>query len=112
MPPRRYSRYTFSVARRDSEGEVVLSDPVPFRYRPFPDNRHHVVKSEDSLFTLAAKYFKGFERPNGLWWVIADFQPTPIHDPTLKLAEGRIVVIPSLRTVIEEIFSERRYDEQ
>lgn len=112
MPPRRYSRHTFSIARKDSEEKLVLSDPEPYRYRPFPDNRVHVVKGEDTLFTLAAKYFKGFDRPNGLWWIIADFQPDPIHDPTLRLTEGTTIVIPSMRTVIEEIFSEKRYDEQ
>lgn len=112
MPPRRHSRYTFSKARRDSEGDLILSDPEPYKYRPFSDNRVHVVKEGDSLFSLAARYFRGFQRPDGLYWIIMDFQPIPIHDPTLKLTVGSIIIVPSLRTVIEEIFSERRYDEQ
>jgi hypothetical protein len=47
-------------------------------------------------------------RPAGLWWVIADFQPDPVHDPTLSLEPGRVLVVPSIRTVQEEIFSETR----
>jgi hypothetical protein len=43
-----------------------------------------------------------------LWWVIADFQSDPIHDPTRKLKRGRVLIIPSERTLTEEIFSERR----
>jgi hypothetical protein len=43
--------------------------------------------------------------------VIADFQADPIHDPTLSLALGRELAIPSVRTVVEEVFSESRRDE-
>ncbi len=43
--------------------------------------------------------------------LIADFQPDPIHDPTLSLEVGRVLVVPSLRTVTEEVFSEKRRQE-
>lgn len=111
MPPRVNSRYTFCRAYTDESGARVLTDPVPYRFRPFSDNRFHTVTSEDSLFTLAAKYFKRYPRANGLYWIIADFQPDPIHDVTLRLEEGRLLVIPSDRTVQEEIFSNKRYEE-
>lgn len=111
MPPRRFSRHTFTRAFTDDDGNLLLSDPEPFRFKVFDDNRFHVVKDGDSLFSLAAKYFRGVSRPAGLWWVIADFQPEPIHDPTVKLESGKVVVIPSLRTVFEEVFSEQRRDE-
>lgn len=110
MAPRRYSRYTFAYAAKDASGDLVLHGAEPFRYRDIADNREHVVREGDTLFTLAGRYFRSgsLPRPAGLWWVIADFQPTPIHDPTLALQPGRVLVIPSVRTVIEEIFSERR----
>lgn len=117
MPPRRFSRYTYSTAFLEElpdgtrTGALILSDPEPFRFRPFRDNRIHVVKDGDSLFTLAYKFFRPLPRPSGLWWIIADFQPDPIHDPTLRLAKGTPLVIPSVRTVIEEVFSEKRRDE-
>lgn len=111
MPPRRFSRYSFAVAVKDSQGALVLHGAKPFRFRHFPDTREHVVQEGDTLQSLAFKYFQGMPRPAGLWWIIADFQPDPIHDPTVRLAVGRMLYIPSLRTVQEEIFSDKRRKE-
>jgi hypothetical protein len=111
MPPRKFSRHTFCRAYTDATGALVLTDPVPFRFKNYSDNRHHTVQGGETLFSIAGAEFKSFYRPNGLWWIIADYQPNPIHDPTLKLAEGTILVIPSDRTIFEEIFDTKRYDE-
>ncbi len=108
MPPRRWSRFTFCTALKDADGTLFLTDPEPFGYQLFTDNRLHVVKEGESLFTLAGRYFAPLPRPAGLWWVLADFQPEPILDPTLALTPGTTLVVPSLRTVQEEIFNERR----
>lgn len=108
MPPRRLSRYTFATAVQDAEGNLVLYGEEPYRYTELADNQEHIVKQGDTLFTLAGRYFKSLPRGCGLWWVIADFQPDPIHDPTVDLSPGRVLVIPSVRTLTEEIFSERR----
>jgi hypothetical protein len=108
MPPRRFSRYTFSSAVLDDQGRLFLTDVEPYRFQSLPDNVQHVVQQGDTLFTLAALYFSPLPRPAGLWWVIADFQPDPIHDPTLALDLGRELVIPSVRTLVEEVFSESR----
>jgi hypothetical protein len=111
MPPRRFSRYTFSSAVLDEDERLVLTDREPFRFRALPDNRQHVVKEGDTLFSLAGRYFAPLPRPAGLWWVIAEFQPDPIHDPTLSLEIGRVVLVPSVRTVVEEVFAEKRRQE-
>jgi len=111
MPPRRFSRYTFSSAVLDEDERLVLTDREPFRFRALPDNRQHVVKEGDTLFSLAGRYFASLPRPAGLWWVIAEFQPDPIHDPTLSLEIGRVVLVPSVRTVVEEVFAEKRRQE-
>lgn len=108
MPPRRLSRYTFTTAYTDADGDRVLTDPELFGYHDYPDNRLHTVVEGDTLWSLAGRFFTGFETPEELFWVIADFQPKPIHDPTLKLAPGTILVIPSVRTILEEVFSEKR----
>jgi hypothetical protein len=108
VAPRRFSRYTFATALRDADGDLVLYGDEPYRFRNFEDNREHVVREGDTLFSLAAQYFLGVPRPDGLFWVIMDFQPEPIHDPTIELAVGRVLIIPSLRTLQEEIFSARR----
>ena len=108
MPPRRFSRHTFTSAVLGDDGRLFLTEREPFRFRSLPDNRQHVVKEGDTLFSLAGRYFAPLPRPAGLWWVIADFQPDPVHDPTVALEPGRVLVVPSIRTVQEEIFSETR----
>ena len=110
MPPRRYSRHTFTIGYREGD-ETLLTMRKPYGFRPLRDNRQHVVREGDTLFHLAGRYLRPLPRAAGLWWVIADFQPDPIHDPTLRLRVGRTLVIPSVRTVIEEILSERRRQE-
>lgn len=111
MPPTRDSRHIYSRGRSDSAGRTFLTERVPYRYRDFADNERHTVSQGDTLFSLAAYYFAGSESPSLLWWIIADFQPNPIIDPTIALQPGQVLVIPSLRTVIEEVFSDARYDE-
>lgn len=109
MPPRRYSRFTFSNGYTDdADGSFLLEDPEPFPFQDLADNVAHTVEDGDSLFTLAARFFADFPRPAGLWWIIADFQPSPIIDPTLKLAVGSTLFIPSQRTITEQIFNEAR----
>ena len=108
MAPRRLSRYQFAYSVQDAEGDLVLYGDEPYRYRDFEDTREHVVRQGDTLFTLAGRYFASLPRACGLWWMIADFQPDPIHDPTVSLTPGRVLLIPSVRTLNEEIFSERR----
>lgn len=108
MPPRRFSRHEFARALRDEHGRLFLADREPFRFRPLPDTRIHEVREGETLFTLAGRYFRPRPRAAGFWWVIADFQPDPILDPTLALEPGRRLYIVSLRVLDEEILSERR----
>lgn len=111
MPPRLNSRHSFVEQRSDGNERLYLTPRKRFLFKQRSDNRTHVVGDGDTLFNLAARYFPRFPRPAGLWWIIADFQPTPIHDPTIKLSPGRVLVVPSERTVDEEILSERRRGE-
>lgn len=110
MPPRALSRHLFTTTVTDSTGALVLTRPEPFRFLRLSDNRQHVAARGDTIYTLAGQFFRVIDpdRACGLFWVITDFQPDPIHDPTVKLLEGRVIVIPSVRTVIERIFDERR----
>lgn len=109
MPPRTNSRHLYTTAqKRPGDERLFLSDRVPFHYVDLPDNRVHTVRRGDTLHTLASKYFAPLgELPivsaATLWWVIADFQPQPIHDPTVQLVEGQQLLIPSVRTVQERI---------
>lgn len=114
MPPRTNSRHLFTTAqKRPGDERLFLSDRVPFRFVDLPDNRTHPVKSGDTLWSLAARYFAPLgELPElsaaQFWWVIADFQPVPIHDPTIQLVPGQKLIIPSVRTVRERVLQPRR----
>lgn len=111
MPPRQYSRHTFARAYTDDDGAIVLTDPEPFGFVERPDNRLVTVRDGESIFNIAAREFAAYPRPDGMWWIIADFQPQPIHDPTLVLEAGTVLVIPSDRTIEEEIFAASRRGE-
>jgi len=111
MPPRERSRHIFTKGTRLDdlgEDELFLTERKSFPFEQLSDSEAHVVEAGDTLWTLAGRYYRGLPRPSGLWWVIADFQPQPIHDPTVELAVGSIVVVPSLRVVEERVFSSER----
>ncbi len=111
MPPRVRSRHLFTFGFRDvlaEREELELSDREPFVFAHYPDNRVHTVAVGDSLGSLAARYFSGIPDAAELWWVIADFQPDPILDPTIALVPGQELVIPSVRTVLESVFGQSR----
>ncbi len=106
MPPDINSRYRFCYGVKDDFENLYLTDREPYEYHPHPDNRTHTIVQGDSLFHLAAAYFAPLERACGFWWVIADFQPEPIVDPTIQLEPGRIFHIPSRRVLTDIILNE------
>lgn len=110
MPPRKLSRHRYTRGVRDREARLFLTARNPFRFVEREDTVEHTVAAGDTLFTLAGRYYNVIdpERACGLWWVIADFQPEPIHDPTCMLEEGRVLYIPSPIRVTNEVFSEAR----
>jgi hypothetical protein len=93
------------------DGVLRLTDRERFGFRSYADNRTHVVIQGETLQQLAGRYFRGLPRPSGLWWVIADYQPAPIQDPTLALQPGTVLIIPSVRTVQEKVFASARQEE-
>lgn len=112
MPPRQFSRHSFTLQFDDNSTpkRVLLADRGKFRFLDLPDNIIHPVVQNDTLHRLAARYYSVLSdppefSPAELWWVIADFQPKPIHDPTILLAPGSQLVVPSLRTVQDKILN-------
>ena len=106
MPPRVGSRHSFTLGVRNALGVLHLTEREPYRFRSHTDNRLHVAVQGDSLFGLAGHYFAPLPRASGFWWVIADFQPDPVVDPTLELEPGRRLFIPSLRVLTDVIVGE------
>lgn len=111
MPPRRYSRYAYVLGVPSPSGALMLAERIPFRYKERDDTRVVIARDGDTLWGLANRAYEGLPRPAGLWWVIADFQPEPIVDPTLKLVPGQRLYVPSLRVVEEEILAASRRTE-
>jgi hypothetical protein len=105
------SRFTFCEAWTDEDGRTFLDDRPRYRYHALSDNLIHVVKEGETIWTIAGRYYRPQWRAAGLWWAIADFQPNPIHDPTIALVPGSLLVIPSRRTVVELVLNERRRQE-
>lgn len=112
MAVTQFSRYIFTTSVLDSDGVLRLTEREPFRFRNFSDNIRHVIKEGDWWPYLAHDFYGGITaRPAGLWWIICDFQPQPVVDPTVRPEVGSLIVAPSQRTVLEEVFSERRRKE-
>lgn len=83
-----------------------------YTYRNFSDNIKHTVLEKETLFTIAGKYYKGtLPRPTMWYWVIADFQPTPIIDVTRVLTPGMEIIVPSPNTVLNKVLSASRFPE-
>ena len=112
MAPRTGSRHSFTLGVADDEARRFLTEREPYRFKAHTDTRVHLVAQGDTLSELAGRYFAALPRACGFWWVLADFQPDPIVDPTLELDVGRRLFVPSLRVLTDVIQStqRRRFD--
>jgi hypothetical protein len=106
MPPHSRSRYLASLGIQDDSLVFFLTEREPIRWDPeMEGTRRHVVAQGDLLPMLAYRYFQPIPDAEHLWWVIAEFQPTPIFDLTLDLAVGRVLYVPSVRMVQERFLA-------
>lgn len=103
-----WSRYRYCVEYKDEDENLYLDEREPFRYVESKDNRFHTVSEGDSWWGLAHVYFAGIPRSCGVWWLLCEFQPQPIIDPTIRLNIGTIIIIPSLQMLRLHVFSEER----
>jgi hypothetical protein len=102
------STFRFCELLTDEDADVQhFSDPVPFTYRDRPDTITHVIDDGDTWESIAATYYRSLPNAPQLWRIIAEFQPVIPLDATLPPV-GPVVYVPSVRTVLEEIFSESR----
>lgn len=98
------SRYFNLDTRLDTADRLVLLKRTPFRFEDREDNIHHEAGTGERWWHIAERYYtKVAARACGLWWVVADYQPTPIVDPTLKIRPGTIIICPAPVVVQSEI---------
>jgi nucleoid-associated protein YgaU len=95
------SRYKHSDVIRRDDNVLYLDTPPRVEYVGGYDEVLHRVVLGDTLWNLALRYYSSIEGAASLWWIIADFQPEPINDPTVALVPGSWLVIPSIGTVQE-----------
>lgn len=91
------SRYARGLVVKSSDGRQVV---LPRRQIPrtnYPDNEVVTVIPGMTLFNLADKYGLGPEN----WWVLAEFNG--ITDALAPLKPGTILLIPSQRTLHEDV---------
>lgn len=89
----KYTRYIVDDISARETTYVGTREPIEFE--DDSENTSYVVRAGDTLQTIANKFFGGFPDPPSMWWIIAEFQPVPIKDPTLRLKPGSILTIPS-----------------
>lgn len=103
------SRYRACAELHDTAGRTYLADRVPLRYAGRDDDIIHQAGAADTWWGLAERYYGGIsERACGLWWVICDYQPQPVVDPTLAIPPGTEIVVPSASTVANEVLGVSR----
>ena len=112
MPALRNSRYQHSTTYTDTAGARFLTEPPLIPYVDSLDNKVHTVTGGESLQDIAHKYFGDFGSDTfpaaALWYIVAQFQPTPIIDPTLRLPAGLRLYIPSKAYVASRVFDKSR----
>ncbi len=108
ITPGYLSTYRFCELLTDEDANVqYFSEPVPFVYVEREDTIEHVVVEGDTWETIASTYYRSLPNAPQLWRIVAEFQPVIPLDATLPPV-GLVVYVPSVRTVLEEIFSESR----
>ncbi len=95
------SRFRLCSGVTDEDGDLILTDPEPFA-TPLADDRAVTWTEGDTLHHLAYRTLGRAE----WWWVIAD--RNGMHDPTVRIEAGAVLMVPSRRAVTEEILTERR----
>ena len=111
MPMFPWSRYRYCNQLENENGVLFIDEREPFRYREEGDNRFYRAKEGDTWWGLAHVFFDGVQRACGLWWLLCEYQPTPVLDPTLGIEPNTLIVIPSTRVLRTQVFTneQRRY---
>lgn len=98
-----FSAYQLSYETYDSKARLFTTEYEPYPYEDLPDNMEHTVMEGETWDDIANAYWSPIFQAGALWRFIADFQPTPVIDPFLKLQANTVVVVPSRNTLYTKI---------
>lgn len=98
-------------ATRISDGLTFMLDREPLYFQPRSDNKRIVAEKGDTWWSLAAKHLSALRNPEQFFWVLCDYQPTPILDPTVDPTPGAIVFIPDEDFFMSTYFADSRRDQ-
>lgn len=106
------NRYSYCWNKTQNTQEIRKLPRGFFRYQKYLDTIEHSCLEGETLFALAGKYYhEYFTAPALLYWILADFQPEPIIDPTIVFSAGTVIHIPSAKTLNLYLFSPVREPE-
>jgi hypothetical protein len=111
MPPLINSRYFTCRGKFDEDGTIFLAERDPLDKGEILDGTEttHVVTQGEDLWGIASLYWSTGDEgpedtyPEDWWWILADLND--IMDGTLDLEPGRVIYVPSLRTVREKVLN-------
>ena len=102
------SPYQLCYETYDSRAYLYTTEYEPYPYEDLPDNIEHEVVEGQTWDEIAHLYWAPIFQAGALWRYIADFQPTPVTDPFIKLKAGATVVVPSRNTLYTKILDPER----
>lgn len=102
------SAYQLSYETYDSQARLYTTEYEPYTYEDLPDNKEHTVLEGETWEDIASKYWAPIFQAATLWRFIADFQPSAVIDPFIKLKAGDVVVVPSRNTLYTKILDPDR----
>jgi len=112
MAPGRSSRHLSVPLIADlDDGLTYLLDREPLRFAARSDNLRVVSQEGDTWHSLAARHLRPLPRPQDFWWVLCDFQPVPVADPTVEITPGTVVFIPSAEFVTGRALTETQAED-
>lgn len=99
------SRYNLADVIIEEDGGMHFGMRDRLLWQDLAGVLSHIVIEGETLWTIAAKYYGSTPGSPGseLWWVLADFQPEPMNDPTISLSPGQTLLIPPKEAVLSAL---------
>lgn len=106
------SLYRHALAMQAEDGSVLFLNPERVPYEDRDDTIEHTASGKDYLWDIALSHYDMVSIGDiDLGEVIANFQPEPLQDLSVPVAEGRELYIPSMDFITEVVRGSSLADE-